>query len=262
MYDDHENQWFDESGFQHYNEPVQQQPQYREISPRSKEQLRLSLASSDRSYTATPTKSRSRTNTAERYENSSIRNGLPPNWVKQTTEDGTSFYYYNVVTHKMRYTHPDEGDEDEESMDDLSDNDMPTFQTYDHQEQSDIPAVQQHATETQGHESDISQDEDLSDREMEPRIPPRSANRIKMADKFVDDRSMASSGNRSRLSSVSSQGTQNKYLRGMEDQVDDTPCKLLIGNMESNSFSGAISAKLDKEIDTSGPSLLLQHADK
>ncbi|KAJ2962862.1 hypothetical protein NQZ79_g2056 [Umbelopsis isabellina] len=223
MYDDHENQWFDENGFQQYSDSVQQQPQFREISPRSKEQLRLSLASSDRSYTATPTKSRSRTNTTERYDSPSMRNGLPPNWIKQTTEDGTSFYYYNVVTHKMRYTHPDEGDEDEESMDDLSDNDMPNFQVYDHQQQSDNSAVHQHAIEAQGHESDISQDEDLSDRELEPRIPPRSANRIKMTEKFVDDRSMASSGNRSRLSSVSSQGTQNKYLRGMEDQEQYPP---------------------------------------
>lgn len=225
MYDDNENQWFDENGFQQYSDSVQQQPQFREISARSKEQLRLSLASSDRSYTATPTKSRSRTNTTERYESSSIRNGLPPNWIKQTTEDGTSFYYYNVITHKMRYTHPDEGEEDEESMDDLSDNDMPNFQVYDHQQQPDNSAVHQHAIDAHGHESDISQDEDLSDRELEPRIPPRSANRIKMTEKFVDDRSMASSGNRSRLSSVSSQGTQNKYLRGMEDQVSEISYK-------------------------------------
>ncbi|KAG2185995.1 hypothetical protein INT43_002433 [Umbelopsis isabellina] len=223
MYDDHENQWFDESGFQQYSESVQQQPQFREISARSKEQLRLSLASSDRSYTATPTKSRSRTNTTERYESPSIRNGLPPNWIKQTTEDGTSFYYYNVVTHKMRYTHPDEGEEDEESMGDLSDDNEPNFQVYDHQQQPDNSALHQHAIEAHGHESDISQDEDLSDRELEPRIPPRSANRIKMTEKFVDDRSMASSGNRSRLSSVSSQGTQNKYLRGMEDQEQYPP---------------------------------------
>lgn len=31
---------------------------------------------------------------------------LPPNWILQTTEDGSEFYYYNHVTGEMRSTHP------------------------------------------------------------------------------------------------------------------------------------------------------------
>jgi hypothetical protein len=207
---------------------VQHQPQFHELTARSKEQLRLSLASSDRSYSVTPTKSRSRSiATVDRPEQSNMRNGMPPNWVKQTTEDGTGYYYYNVVTHKMRYTHPDEGDEDEESMDDLSDNET-GYNPYEanEQEPTDIPSPVQSGSKLSHDrpvsESDISQDEDLSDQEVEPQIPPRSANRIKIAEKFVDDRSMASSGNsgnRSRLSSISSQGTQNKYLRDIDEHV-------------------------------------------
>jgi hypothetical protein len=154
-----------------------------------------------------------------------MKNGLPPNWVKQTTEDGSGFYYYNMVTHKMRYTHPNEPEEEEESMDDFSDNDMNEFRTYNengHTSPDMTASVQSRSQLPQEQpvsESEISQDEDLSDREFEPRIPPRSANRIKVAEKFVDDHSLASSGNQSRLSSVSSQGTQNKYLRDNDEQV-------------------------------------------
>jgi len=219
-----ENQWFDENDFHHYNESVQHQPQYHELSARSKEQLRLSLASSDRSYSATPTKARSRSRAAvDPPESSSMRNGLPPNWVKQTTEDGSGFYYYNIATHKMRYTHPNEPDEDEESLGDLSDDEIHDFTGYNGngrtspEMQAPGPSRSKLTQEHPVSESEISQDEDLSDPEFEPRIPPRSANRIKVAEKFVDDRSMASSGNRSRLSSASSHGTQNKYLRDVDE---------------------------------------------
>ncbi|KAH8549637.1 ras guanine nucleotide exchange factor domain-containing protein [Umbelopsis sp. PMI_123] len=229
QYNNHQpndNQWFDENDFHHYNDSQHhQQQQFRELSARSKEQLRLSLASSDRSYSATPTTARSRSRaTTNHSESSSMKNGLPPNWVKQTTEDGSGFYYYNMVTHKMRYTHPNEPEEEEESMDDFSDNDMNEFRTYNengHTSPDMTASVQSRSQLPQEQpvsESEISQDEDLSDREFEPRIPPRSANRIKVAEKFVDDHSLASSGNQSRLSSVSSQGTQNKYLRDNDEQ--------------------------------------------
>lgn len=154
-----------------------------------------------------------------------MRNGLPPNWVKQTTEDGSGFYYYNIVTHKMRYTHPNEPDEDEESLGDLSDDEIHDFTGYNGngrtspEMQAPGPSRSKLTQEHPVSESEISQDEDLSDPEFEPRIPPRSANRIKVAEKFVDDHSMASSGNRSRLSSASSHGTQNKYLRDVDEHV-------------------------------------------
>lgn len=147
--------------------------------------------------------------------------------MKQTTEDGSGFYYYNVITHKMRYTHPDEPEEDEESMDDVSDHEIHDFRTFNGNGHASpeiaapSPSLSKLAQEHPVSESEISQDEDLSDREFEPRIPPRSANRIKVAEKFVDDQSMVSSGNRSRLSSVSSQGTQNKYLRDMDEHVSN-----------------------------------------
>src|ERR1044072_9853362 len=35
---------------------------------------------------------------------------LPENWIQQPTEDGNTYYYYNVVTKDIRWTHPGDGD--------------------------------------------------------------------------------------------------------------------------------------------------------
>jgi len=34
---------------------------------------------------------------------------LPENWVRKPTEDGNTYFYYNVITQEIRWSHP-EGD--------------------------------------------------------------------------------------------------------------------------------------------------------
>src|SRR4051794_38121886 len=65
----------------------------------------FSTASTNSSYRR---RSRSVDSLSSSFNNILIRSNrpLPENWIQQPTEDGSTYYYYNVQTKDVRWTHP------------------------------------------------------------------------------------------------------------------------------------------------------------